>query len=369
MPDGSCTMSDGLCCLADGGTPGGPGSSCGGETVACCLSAGGTQCEDADTACCAGLGGVVDPNGALCAEEHCADVVACCKPDGADGDENPWCQNETSFTCAARHGTTDPFGGCDALLKNPNENDEDLDGVLDSCDNCEPDSAHHCDFFDCYNPGQEDEQQCIGSTWGFIECNGLCAVSGGECLGDGDGVGTACDNCPNMDNADQADADGDGRGDVCDNCPTHANGPALGLCVNGDPEIPTLCLEDADCGPGGVCSNDQEDCDNDGFCDVDLANEPNCDQDGLVDDCDGDIDGDGVDNGVDVCDYTPIELALLVETASGHPLRGTVPYDVDGDCDVDAADVSMVTNLAYGPGCASGTPALEVCACPATQNP
>ena len=33
---------------------------------------------------------------------------------------------------------------------------------------------------------------------------------------DVDGVGDACDNCPNVANADQTDTDGDGDGDDCD---------------------------------------------------------------------------------------------------------------------------------------------------------
>jgi hypothetical protein len=36
---------------------------------------------------------------------------------------------------------------------------------------------------------------------------------------DADGVGDACDNCPDVPNTDQADGDGDGLGDACDPCP------------------------------------------------------------------------------------------------------------------------------------------------------
>jgi len=40
---------------------------------------------------------------------------------------------------------------------------------------------------------------------------------------DGDGLGAPCDGCPDDANADQADTDGDGVQDACDNCPNDAN--------------------------------------------------------------------------------------------------------------------------------------------------
>ncbi len=57
------------------------------------------------------------------------------------------------------------------------------------------------------------------------------------------------------------------------------------------------------------------------------------DEDGIPDDCDSDIDNDGVLNSIDLCDYTP--LGMMVD-GDGRP-RG----DMNDDCLLDGADVKV----------------------------
>lgn len=113
-----------------------------------------------------------------------------------------------------------------------------------------------------------------------------------------DGIGDACDNCPDHFNQEQADSDGDGVGNVCDNCPQQPN-PA------------------------------QEDCDGDGIGDA-------CEPIG-----DGDFDGDGIS---DIDDYGFFADCLAGPLAQPIPL--TPPcvdaclraFDGEGDNDVDLRD-------------------------------
>lgn len=56
------------------------------------------------------------------------------------------------------------------------------------------------------------------------DCDGRIDEDAGEIVdADGDGIGGACDNCPQVVNVSQVDADGDGRGNACDNCVTIVN--------------------------------------------------------------------------------------------------------------------------------------------------
>jgi uncharacterized protein (TIGR03382 family) len=104
---------------------------------------------------------------------------------------------------------------------------------------------------------------------------------------DEDGVGDACDLCPEVPDAGdlQVDADGDGWGDACDNCPVQGNpyqedgdGDGVGDACDG-------CADGMD-GEGG-------DHDGDGIADLcdNCPERPNPDQ--------ADADGDGIGNACD----------------------------------------------------------------------
>lgn len=68
---------------------------------------------------------------------------------------------------------------------------------------------------------------------------------------------------------------------------------------------------------------------------------PDFDGDGAEDNCDTDIDDDGVRNELDVCDFTPLGLDV-------QP-NGTVPADLDGDCNVDLRDYALWQVSLTGP--------------------
>lgn len=145
---------------------------------------------------------------------------------------------------------------------------------------------------------------------------------------DGDGLRDDCDNCPNVENAEQEDADSDCVGDVCDNCPQDSN---FNQSDSDDDEAGNVCDNCA-----GLANEDQAD----------------SDTDGLGDDCDNcphaanpeQSDGDGDDVG-DECDNCPTDAnptqADEDDDGAGDPCDetdGPQPSDRDGDGVLDQED-------------------------------
>lgn len=90
-------------------------------------------------------------------------------------------------------------------------------------------------------------------------------------------------------------------------------------------------------GDNSVCGDDSDGDDIPDLCDncVGASNpqQEDCDGDSIGDACDDDIDGDGVENTVDVCPHR----SLCDAAGDGRPL-----FDLDGNCEVNGQDIQLV---------------------------
>ncbi len=123
-------------------------------------------------------------------------------------------------------GVPDAEDNCAADF-NPDQADEDLDGLGDVCEDC---------------PGPDSDGDFVPDV-----CDVCPDVLDDQTDSVGDGVGDACrdrdddgvfdrdDNCPDVANADQADADRDGKGDVCDDDPPVVTSGEDAGCQTGAP--------------------------------------------------------------------------------------------------------------------------------------
>jgi hypothetical protein len=163
----------------------------------------------------------------------------------------------------------------------------------------------------------------------------------------GDGVGVACDNCPDVLNADQADADLDDVGDVCDNCPDDSNADQADTDLDDVGDVCDNCPDDANSDQadsdldqlGNVCDNcpgdpnlDQSDLDSDGF--GDLCD--NCPDDSNI--AQQDADGDDVG---DVCDCDPSNAYCTTDCTDTDGDGYCVTHDcsdANPNCESDCTD-------------------------------
>ncbi|MGA1824074.1 MAG: PQQ-binding-like beta-propeller repeat protein [bacterium] len=132
----------------------------------------------------------------------------------------------------------DPVDNCQTIY-NPEQQDDDADGIGNACDGCPNDPQKImpgiCDcgvpdidsdndgLFDCqdncptiYNPNQPD-----GDKDGIGDMCDDCTDTDGDGYGNPGYAQNTCqiDNCPNKNNPEQLDTDSDGYGDACDECP------------------------------------------------------------------------------------------------------------------------------------------------------
>ncbi len=197
----------------------------------------------------------------------------------------------------------------------------------------------------------------------------------------GDGVGVSCDNCPAVDNTDQADTDADGQGDACDTCPDDSvnDGDADGLCSDADncPSVSNAGQADGDGDSvGDACDNcpssantGQADQDGDGrgdACDncsaVANADQANHDSDALGDACDNcpdatngdqtDQDGDGIGDACDACNDVDHDSVCAQDNCPSFPNPDQADQDGDGQgdaCEPPVLSVVLTPDLLWPP--------------------
>lgn len=250
--DNTCQMLDPLCCIDKGGTPQGPGSTCGG-TEACCDSDTGA-CYTADRTCCLANGDTPQGPGTACSAPE-----ACCFSDNT-------CQMFDPLCCANQGGTPEgpgsTCGGVEACCDSVTgacytadrtcclANGDTPNGPGSVCTApaacCLSGTCEVLDPFCCIIRG--GVPQAPGTTCG--EC-GSCCLADKDCLddivngtcaaigGSFNGAGSIC----------LGDSDGDGIDSQCDNC-IGVDDAIFGtfICDSG-----LVCETDADCAPGETC--------------------------------------------------------------------------------------------------------------------
>ncbi|MDP2341839.1 MAG: thrombospondin type 3 repeat-containing protein [Deltaproteobacteria bacterium] len=208
-------------------------------------------------------------------------------------------------------GDDDGADNCPAV-GNSDQADGDADGVGNACDNCEAIA--------------NDDQANVDEDETGDACDDDI---------DGDELANAADNCPQANNPAQNDSDGDQTGDACDLCPTR-----FGLFTDADEDgigdecEPALCVGIAS--PQAECADDT-DCVDAGLICLEGGHclfPADSDADGEPDDCEGDDDGDDVDE----LDAEGQPLDNCPGVPNPIPADAAAQLDTDGDGVGDECD-------------------------------
>ena len=236
-----------------------------------------------------------------------------------DGNDaiHPGMQEGTAYTDVLCDGVDND---CDGAT-DEGYGDADQDGLADCKD---PDDDNDGILDDGSGNGQVFDEPCkAGSVSG---CDDNCPVvqNPDQADSDGDGIGNACesdsdgdgwpdgiDNCPNTPNPKQINTDGlDDGGDACDLDDDEDGDPDTTDCEPTNPSVSSIQVENCN-GKDDNC-NDQVD---EGF--------PDTDEDGIADCIDVDDDDDGI-----------------LDTKDNCPLASNFDQiDTDGDKEGDACDI------------------------------
>ncbi len=241
--------------------------------------------------------------------------------DGDDVRESSTIETVSCFGSSPPAGYTLNVNGPDncPAMSNSGQADSDGDGLGDACDTCPNDSANDNDgdgvCGDIDNcPSTSNPAQENADSDSFGDACDVCANDPLNDI-DWDAVCGDVDNCPNDANTSQDNADSDSLGDVCDACPNDPDNDA-----DGD----SVCGEIDNC---PVNSNSgQEDGDSDGLgdaCDLCPADSAN------------DTDGDGVCGDVDNCPTTSNSSQTNADSDQFGDVCDSCPNDANNDLDTD----------------------------------
>ncbi len=195
----------------------------------------------------------------------------------------------------------------DNCVENPCD-DSDGDSICDEVDNCP----------DMQNSNQADTDN---DSVGDVCDNCPDKKNTNQADNDNDTIGNKCDNCPDVFNKGQNDSDNDGVGNKCDNCPEDSNKRQLDDDGDGIGNACDECPNEAGEASNAGCP-ECPDQDEDGICDT----EDNCPE--VFNQGQADDDGDGIGN---KCDECPDEPGVL--SNAGCPK--CPDQDEDGICDVE----------------------------------